>query len=146
MDENFVCHLESNAGRFASKTALAWEGGKLTWSELDQLGSGFAGYLSRQGVRAGDRVAIVLPIGWDFVVAFVGVLKLGATAAPLNPLLKSEELAKLIADLRPKQIVDQVTAEPGSWDTPAHTSAPALILYTSGSTGRPREPFSVTTR
>ena len=138
MDENFVCHLESNAGRFASKTALAWEGGKLTWSELDQLGSGFAGYLSRQGVRAGDRVAIVLPIGWDFVVAFVGVLKLGATAAPLNPLLKSEELAKLIADLRPKQIVDQVTAEPGSWDTPAHTSAPALILYTSGSTGRPK--------
>jgi long-chain acyl-CoA synthetase len=138
VDENFVCHLESNARRFTGKTALAWEGGSLTWSELDRLAAGFADSLSRQGVRAGDRVAIVLPIRWDFVVAFVGVLKLGATAAPLNPLLKSDELAKLIADLRPKQIVDQVKAEPGSWDTAVHTSAPALILYTSGSTGRPK--------
>ncbi len=138
MDENFVCHLESNARRLAGKTALVWEGGSLTWSELDGLASGFAQYLSSQGVRAGERVAIIIPNRPDFVIAFLGVLKLGATAAPLNPLLKSEELAAFTEDLRPRVIVDQVKAEPGVWDTVDHTAAPALILYTSGSTGRPK--------
>ena len=138
MDENFVCHLESNARRFTGKTALVWEGGSLTWSELDGLASGFARYLSGNGVRAGDRVAIVVPNRPDFVIAFLGVLKLGATPAPLNPLLKSEELAAFTEDLRPRLIVNEVKAEPGVWDTPSHASAPALILYTSGSTGRPK--------
>ncbi len=138
MDENFVCHLESNARRFAGKSALVWEGGNLTWFGLDGLASGFARYLSSQGVRAGERVAIVVPNRPDFVIAFLGVLKLGATAAPLNPLLKSEELAAFTEDLRPRLIVDQVKAEPGVWDTVDHTAAPALILYTSGSTGRPK--------
>ncbi|MEK7210352.1 MAG: AMP-binding protein, partial [Candidatus Binatota bacterium] len=138
MQENFVCAIEANARRFADKSVLVWENGSLTWSELDGLASGFAQYLSANGVRAGDRVAIVVPVGSDFVIAFLGVLKLGATPAPLNPLLKTEELQKLVADLRPKLVVDRVKAEAGVWDTPSHTGAPGLILYTSGSTGRPK--------
>ena len=138
VQENFVCHLEANARRFPGKTALVWEQGSLTWSELDRLASGFAHDLSRQGVKPGDRVALVLPNRWDFVVAFMGILKLGATAAPLNSLLKQEELATLLSDLKPKRVVDRVKAEAGAWNTAIHTSAPALILYTSGSTGRPK--------
>jgi long-chain acyl-CoA synthetase len=138
VQENFVCHLEANARQFPGKTALVWEKGSLTWSELHRLASGFAHDLSKQGVKPGDRVALVLPNRWDFVVAFMGALKMGATAAPLNPLLKQEELATLLSDLKPKRVVDQVKAEAGTWDTAADTSAPALILYTSGSTGRPK--------
>lgn len=138
MIENFVSLLESNARRRAEKTALVWEGGRLTWSELDRLASGFARHLAGQGVKAGERVAVVLPNRWNFVVAFMGILKLGATAAPLNPLLKEEELAELITDLKPKQVVKQVQAEPAVWHTAGEARAPALILYTSGSTGRPK--------
>ena len=138
MQENFVCHLESNARRFAGRAALVWEGGSLAWSELDGLASGFAQYLSAKGVGAGDRVAIVIPNRSDFAVAFLGVLKLGATPAPLNPLLKREELAAFTEDLKPRMIVDDAKVEPGVWDTPTHSNAPALILYTSGSTGRPK--------
>ena len=138
MQENFVCHLEANARRYGSKTVLVWENGSLTWSELDGLASGFARYLSGNGVRAGDRVAIVLPNRPEFVIAFLALLKLGATPAPLNPLLKSEELAGYTEDLRPRLVIDQVKAEPGRWRTVSQTSAPGLILYTSGSTGRPK--------
>ena len=138
MQENFVCHLEANARRYGSKTVLVWENGSLTWSELDGLASGFARYLSGNGVRAGDRVAIVLPNRPEFVIAFLALLKLGATPAPLNPLLKSEELAGYTEDLRPRLVIDQVKAEPGRWHTVGQTSAPGLILYTSGSTGRPK--------
>jgi len=138
LQENFVCHVEANARRLAGKPALLWEDGSLKWSELDGLASGFARSLSEQGVKEGDRVAIVLPIRPEFVIALLGVLKLGATAAPLNYLLKAEELQKLIDDLKPRAVVDQVKTEAAVWRTAAQAAAPALILYTSGSTGTPK--------
>lgn len=138
MQTNFVCAIESNVRRFGTKTALLCNDSKLTWSELDGFASGFARDLSTQGVGNGDRVAILLPNGVEFVVAFLAILKLGATPAPLNPLVKNDELAAFQADLRPKLSVDRVTMSQGSWLTVNDVSAPSLILYTSGSTGRPK--------
>jgi long-chain acyl-CoA synthetase len=136
--QNFICVIESNARRFGAKAALLWDHGKLTWSELDAFASGFARYLSIQGVTVGDRVAILLPNGVEFVVAFLAILKLGATPAPLNPLVKDDEIAAFRADLRPKLSVDRVVMSQGYWLTIDEVSAPSLILYTSGSTGRPK--------
>ena len=138
VQSNFVCAVESNARRFGDKAALLWDSGKLTWSELDRYASGFSRHLSTQGVEAGDRVALLLPNGAEFVVAFLAVLKLGATPAPLNPQIKDEELAAFRADLRPKLSVDRVVMSAGSWKTLDNVDAPSLILYTSGSTGRPK--------
>ena len=138
MQENFVCAIEANARRLGAKTALLWDGGQLTWSELGAFASGFASDLSSQGVVAGDRVALLLPNGVEFVIAFLAILKLGATPAPLNPLVKEEELTAFKADLRPKLSVDQVVMNRDSWQTIGDASAPSLILYTSGSTGRPK--------
>jgi long-chain acyl-CoA synthetase len=138
MQQNFVCAVEANARRFGDKAALLWHSGKLTWSELDRYASGFARELSTQGVNAGDRVALLLPNSVEFVVAFLAVLKLGATPAPLNPLVKEEELAAFKADLRPKLCIDRVVMNSGSWPTIDDVDAPSLILYTSGSTGRPK--------
>jgi long-chain acyl-CoA synthetase len=138
MQTNFVCAIEANARRFGPKTALVSDDRNLSWSELDAFASGFARDLSAQDVAAGDRVAILLPNGVEFVVAFLGVLKLGATPAPLNPLVKEEELAAFKTDLKPKLSIDRVAMSRGSWKTLEEASAPSLILYTSGSTGRPK--------
>jgi long-chain acyl-CoA synthetase len=135
---NFVCAVEANAQRFASRNALLWQDGKLTWSELDRYASGFACQLSTQGVNARDRVALLLPNSVEFVVAFLAVLKLGATPAPLNPLVKEEEVAAFKADLRPKVSIDRVVMSQRSCQTINDVNAPSLILYTSGSTGRPK--------
>ena len=136
--QNFVCAIEANARRFASQTALLWDGGRLTWSELDGFASGFARDLSSKGVQAGDRVALRLPNGPEFVIAFLAALKLGATPAPLNPLNKEDELAAFDADLRPKLRIDRIIKSYGTWQTVNDVDAPSLILYTSGSTGRPK--------
>ena len=135
---NFVCAIEVNAQRFASRNALLWQNGKLTWSELDRYASGFARQLSTQGVNAGDRVALLLPNSVEFVVAFLAILKLGATPAPLNPLVKEEEVAAFKADLRPKVSIDRVVMSQGAYQTTDNVNASSLILYTSGSTGRPK--------
>src|SRR5207302_1859713 len=44
-----------------------------------------AGALRELGIRAGDRVAIVLPTGEDFMDAFFGALLAGAIPVPLYP-------------------------------------------------------------
>ncbi len=138
MQPNFVCAIESNARRLGAKTALLCDDYKLTWSELDALASGFANDLSTQGITAGDRIAIVMPNGVPFVVAFLATLKLGATPAPLNPLIQTDELAAFQADLRPALSLDRVPMRKGTWQTLLNPKAPSLILYTSGSTGRPK--------
>ena len=138
MQQNFICAVEANARRLSSKTALIADDRAMTWSELDAFASGFARDLSTQGVTEGDRVAILLPNGIEFVVAFLAVLKLGATPAPLNPLVREEELEAFRADLRPKLSIARVVMNGGAWRTVEETGAPSLILYTSGSTGRPK--------
>src|SRR5438105_614627 len=78
--------------------------------------------------------ALHSPLG----VAVLGGLKAGVTVAPLDPLLKPEERAEILADLEPALVLDEVQAERAEWTTRDAPVAPALVLYTSGSTGRPK--------
>ena len=113
-EENFVCLLEDNARRLGTKPALIWDGGAFSWTELDQRASGFAHFLAAKGAGPGDRVATLIPNHWSFAVALLGILKLGATAATLHPTLKPEELAEVMADLQPRLVVEDVTADPST--------------------------------
>jgi len=135
--ENFAALLDATARRRPDAQALIWDGGALTWRELELRAGGVARRLVRQGLRAGDTAALQLPNGWRFVAALWGVLKLGATVAPLNPLLAVGERDRILAHLGPALIVDDVGEEDAELDS-ADGKAPALILYTSGSTGRPK--------
>ena len=138
MTESFSALLDAAARRRTDAPALVWDGGSLTWRELELRAGGAARRLSRRGVRAGDTVALLLPNGWGFVAALWGTLKLGATAVPLNPLLSPDERDRVLAHLGPALVVDELSgSEEAMWDS-ADGNAPALILYTSGSTGQPR--------
>ena len=137
MTESFAALLDAAARRRPDAPALVWDGGALTWRELELRAGGVARRLSRQGVHAGDTVALLLPNGWGFVAALWGALKLSATVAPLNPLLSAGERDRILAHLGPALIVDEVDEEQAVWDS-ADGKAPALVLYTSGSTGRPK--------
>jgi long-chain acyl-CoA synthetase len=137
MGESFAARLDAVARRRPDAPALVWGDGALDWRELDLRAGGLARRLARRGVRAGDTVALALPNSWEFVAALWGGLKLGATVAPLNPLLSAEERDRVLADLAPVLVVDEARAEEAIWDS-ADARAPALILYTSGSTGKPK--------
>lgn len=137
MGGNVVRLVEAVAARAPDRPALTWEGGTLTYGRLERQAGGFARFLDRQGVRPGDRVALAIGNRWTFVVAVLGALKAGATVAPLDPLLKAEERAAIVADLVPRVVAHEVLGD----ETPrlaVDTDAPALVLYTSGSTGTPK--------
>ena len=138
MTESFSSLLDAVARRRGDAPALLWDGGVLTWRGLDLRAGGAARKLARLGVRAGDTVALLLPNGREFVASLWGALKLGATVAPLNPLLSADERDKVLAHLEPALVIDEPWGdEDAAWDS-VDATAPALILYTSGSTGQPR--------
>lgn len=134
MTEDFGRLLETGAGRL----------GAVAWNDLDARSRALAARLAEKGVRPGDRLALAIGNTPEFVVALLAGWKLGATVAPLDPLLKDDERAAVLADLSPAAVL---AASDVSMSTtpvapaparPAASSAPALVLYTSGSTGRPK--------
>ena len=136
---SFAALLETTARARSDAPALIWDGGALSYRDLDARAGGLACTLVTRGLRPGDRVAVVMPNRWQFVVALLGGLKAGLTLAPIDPLLKAEERAEIVADLKPALVLDELTTlEAAEWTTRAAAVAPALVLYTSGSTGRPK--------
>ncbi|MGH7389167.1 MAG: class I adenylate-forming enzyme family protein [Candidatus Rokuibacteriota bacterium] len=137
MAGNVVRLVEAVVARAPDRPALTWEGGTFTYGRLDRLAGGFARFLEHQGVRAGHRVALAIGNRWTFAVAVLGALKAGVTVAPLDPLLRAEERAAIVADLSPRLVAHEVLGDEVTWPS-ADGDAPALVLYTSGSTGAPK--------
>jgi long-chain acyl-CoA synthetase len=129
--------LEAAARAHAGRPALVWDGGALNYGDLDARACALARALDARGVRPGDRVAIAIPNRWAFVSAVLGTLKVGATVAPLDSLLKADERARIVDDLAPAVVLEDAPAEGSTWKT-SEARGPALVLYTSGSTGRPK--------
>ena len=90
--------LEVAARRFGSVAALTFYGRRISYRVLDRLANRFANGLASLGVARGERVAIVLPNVPQAVIAYYGVLKLGAVAVFVNPLFSREELVERLQD------------------------------------------------
>jgi long-chain acyl-CoA synthetase len=85
--------------------ALIYFDGQITYGELDAMTDALACWLLAAGVKAGDRVTIILQNTPHFVVAMVAAWKIGAIPMPANPMYRRDELAKLFADSTPAVVV-----------------------------------------
>jgi len=61
------------------------------YSQLDRAVDRFAHVLRKMGVEKGDRVSLHLPTSPAFVIAFLGAMRAGALAVPMNPLYVERE-------------------------------------------------------
>jgi long-chain acyl-CoA synthetase len=91
-DTTIVDQLERTLARHGDRPALSFLGRSTTYAELGQRVRRVAEGLRQLGVRAGDRVALVMPNCPQNVVAFQAVLRLGATVVEHNPLYTAGEL------------------------------------------------------
>ncbi|QDB78363.1 AMP-binding protein [Georgenia wutianyii] len=89
--------LADAAGSVPDNVALDFLGASTTYRELADQADRAAAVLAAAGVRAGDRVALVLPNCPQHVVAFYGALRLGAVVAEHNPLASPTELQAQLA-------------------------------------------------
>ena len=95
-----MTHLVSDAAdRYGERIALTLPGeGEYSYHQLDELTGRFAGGLSALGVGPGDRVVLYLPNGWQWIVAYHAIARLGAAVVPANILLSAQEVAYIAAD------------------------------------------------
>lgn len=89
----------------AERPAIVDEG--VTTSYRDLLGRVLraGALLSSVGVRRGDRVAIWLPNGSDFIEVAFAVMALGAAVVPLSTRLKGGEAAYILRAARPAALI-----------------------------------------
>ena len=84
--EVLLTHVRSSPDRVHIRL---WRGEQsedlITYSDLDRASRAVAGGLIECGLRAGDRVCIMLPTETDFFSAFYGVLYAGGVPVPIYP-------------------------------------------------------------
>jgi long-chain acyl-CoA synthetase len=98
-------YVANTALQWPPHPALLFKGRCVTYGELTRLSDAFAAALLAQGVKPGDRVALLLPNCPQFVIAELGAWKAGAIVVPLNPLSSSDELQVLLADCGAETVV-----------------------------------------
>jgi crotonobetaine/carnitine-CoA ligase len=77
----------------------------LTFAQADREVRRLAGGLARQGIAGGDSVAMMLPNGIDFVLAWVACARLGALSVFVNPTYRADLLDYVLNDCAPKALV-----------------------------------------
>ncbi|RKQ35771.1 AMP-binding protein [Oceanobacillus halophilus] len=98
-------YLKKRAELTPDKSAIIYYGREISFKELDDNSSKFASYLSEKGINKGDRVAVFMSNCPQFLIAFYGILKLGAVHVPVNPMFKEEELLYELNDSQAKLII-----------------------------------------
>src|SRR3954466_403760 len=153
------------ARRFGDRTAYVTDAGwSLTYADLDRGSDEIAVGLSQRGIGAGDVVALVLPPGPEYLLAYLANAKLGAITAGVNDRLSDRERNGVLDVAGAKLTI----AAPGfaphdreALEVPVATSTddvlagvrvrgaappereareddPVAIIFTSGTTGLPK--------
>jgi long-chain acyl-CoA synthetase len=153
-------HSLGRAFRFyPDRTALSREGRSLTFRELHSRVEGIAATLTSHGFGVGDRLALLLPNGADYIELMYACSMLGVIAVPLNTRLSSKEIDRVLEDANPRgivrhsslavpegqlnwqQVIDEqplVISHDPVFKVFYDPEAVLGLIYTSGTTGQPK--------
>ncbi len=143
------------------RLALVVGGATRTHAELQERATRLATVLAGAGVGHGDRVALLLHNGLEFVESLLACHHLGAVAVPVNFRLARDEITYILRDSGAVALISGLPTDglpdaglllevASSYDERVAAAArhaepaplveddPALMCYTSGTTGRPK--------
>jgi arthrofactin-type cyclic lipopeptide synthetase C len=153
--------FEARVARTPDAVAVTFEGGGLTYAQLNARANRLAHHLIARGVAPDVCVGLCLERGPEMIVALLAVLKAGGAYLPLDPEYPEDRLRYMLADGAPAVLLTQASlaerfagapcirmdADAAEWADEAETNpargalAPdhlVYVIYTSGSTGQPK--------
>ncbi|MEU3054377.1 non-ribosomal peptide synthetase [Streptomyces griseus] len=156
--DSLAVRFRETAERHADRTAVSFDGSRLTYAELDELAGRWAAKLRAEGVGPGSRVALLLEPSLDTVVAIVAVQRARAAYVVLDPSYPPARCRAVLEDSEAHVVLTQPSLAGMLDRTPARTlvmpdtelpaaGGPgelpgaedvAYTVYTSGSTGTPK--------
>ncbi|MCI4373113.1 MAG: long-chain fatty acid--CoA ligase, partial [Thermoplasmata archaeon] len=120
--------VEKAVKRWPDRTALVYYGAKWSYARLWEESGHFAAALARDGVGAGDRVAIYLPNCPAYPIALLGILRLGAVVVQVSPLYIGQDLVRMLRDSTPKALVTLEILYPNLVKVRSEHSVPVLYV------------------
>ncbi len=154
--------IRAHAAERGQKAALVFGDAWLSYAQLDRGLDRVAAALQRDGVKRGQAVAILAATSLEYAVIFLGAIRAGCVAAPIQPSATPDQIAAMVKDCgAPIVFIDK---DAPAFDTQARRIAldgpalsewlapegaePALvilgpndpfnIIYSSGTTGTPK--------
>src|ERR1700741_5327343 len=123
MKRSIVDYIADNARRAPGRVAILFKDKKVTYGELDEAAARCRGALAAQGVKPGDRVSLVMSDSPEMIVAFLGIMGMGAIAVPCSTLLPPDGLAYVFLDSGARMVI----ASPEHLENAKAARAPNLV-------------------
>jgi amino acid adenylation domain-containing protein len=150
----------AQAARTPDAVAVEWDGGRMTYAQLEARSRLLSQRLGAEGVRRGARVAVCMERGPEMVVAMLAVLRAGAAYVPVDPDQPTERVRRLLDGVAAPVVLTQsrladlftgdarVIAVDALQEAEEFAALPvdvavdpediAYVIHTSGSTGTPK--------
>ncbi|MFJ8258331.1 long-chain-fatty-acid--CoA ligase [Peribacillus asahii] len=130
MSYNLNENLKRSASNFPESIAYIYGDKSVTYQELNQKVDRLAAGLYVQGIRKGDGVALILGNSPEFLIAYYGILRLGAFVVPINPLYTQGEINYLLDNSQAKAVITHVSVEPKLSEVKKQLENLKLVVYT----------------
>jgi long-chain acyl-CoA synthetase len=104
-EKSVVDTFDETCEKWKNKTAVVFYGRKVSYKELRDQVDRFATALHDLGIKKGDKVALLLLNSPQFIIAYMGALKAGATLTAISPVYVSSEIKYQIEDSGARMLV-----------------------------------------
>jgi long-chain acyl-CoA synthetase len=106
-DKSLPQVFDEVASRYSGKDAIIFYGNKLSYGKLREEVDKFSRALYELGIGKGDKLALYLLNSPQYIIAYFGALKAGATLTPISPVYTSIEVKHQLEDSEAESIVCQ---------------------------------------
>ncbi|HRH29493.1 MAG TPA: AMP-binding protein, partial [Aquabacterium sp.] len=125
-------YFDECVDKFRNRPGFVSIGTEMSYDRLDRLVKAFAGWLQSQGIKKGDRVAIMLPNTFQYPIALFAVLRIGAVVVNVNPLYTARELNHQLKDSGAETIIVMETFAKTLQDAMPGTQVKRVVLTQIG--------------
>lgn len=97
--------VQQQAKKTPTKTAYHFQGQDVSYDMLEQSVSRFAQGLKDIGIEKGDNVALLLGNTPHFIISLYAIMRIGATAVPVNPTYTKDEISYILQNAEVKGVI-----------------------------------------